>query len=115
MDESIHLGRNIRTIRLLLGIKQDLFALRLGIAQPNVSQLEKKGDISPDRLSAVAQALGVSVEAIKAFDENALLQTLTNLNISASTSVQGITNYYKDELARKDAQIADLMSQLAKK
>ncbi len=110
MNDSMHIGKNIRTIRLLLGLKQELFALRLGIAQPNVSQLEKQSRISDDRLKEVAQALGVSAETIKAFNETALLEALTNPSSHGNVAMQDIINYYKEELARKDAQIVQLMS-----
>jgi len=38
----VHIGKNIRAIRLLLGIKQEAFARKMGVSQQNISRLESR-------------------------------------------------------------------------
>ncbi len=75
----VHLGKNIARIRELRGIKQETLAAELGISQQAVSQLEQKEMMDKEKLEEVAQALGVTPEAIKAFNEEAAI-TIINSN-----------------------------------
>ena len=38
----VHQGHNVKRIREILGIKQDALAIKLGLSQQAVSQLEQK-------------------------------------------------------------------------
>ena len=75
----VHLGKNIARIRELKGMKQETLAAELGISQQAVSQLEQKDTMDREKLEEVAQALGVTPEAIKAFNEEAAI-TIINSN-----------------------------------
>jgi len=59
-----HMGKKIKFIRRLRDIKQSAVAEALGISQQAVSQLERAGTLDPEKLSAIAQVLGVSPEFI---------------------------------------------------
>ena len=74
-----HQGHNIKRIREILGIKQDVLAVDLGLTQQAVSLLEQKETLDVPMLEKVAQVLGVPEEAIKNFNEEAAI------NIIAST------------------------------
>ncbi len=66
----MHEGRNVKRIREILGIKQDMLASELGLSQQAISQLEQKEALDKDLLEKVAAALKIPVEAIKDFDED---------------------------------------------
>ena len=113
MQTAKHIGNNVRNMRLLKGMKQETFARELGIAQQNVSKMEKKKEISLDKLEAAARVLGVSVEAIEKFNEKAVL----NFAVDQQTGqivhpVKEVIEYFKDELKKKDDRIEELLSAL---
>jgi transcriptional regulator with XRE-family HTH domain len=68
-----HIGRKISRIRELRDMKQEALAQALGTSQQTVSTLENSEEIDDERLSQVAKALGVTVEAIKNFSEEAAI------------------------------------------
>ena len=75
----VHLGRNIARIRELKGMKQETLAEKLGTNQQAVSRLEQKETMDIKKLEEVADALGVTPEAIKSFSEEAAF-TIINSN-----------------------------------
>lgn len=75
---TIHEGRNVKRIREILGIKQDALALDLGLSQQAISQLEQKESIDKDLLEKIAKALKVTPEAIKSFNEQAVVNNINN-------------------------------------
>lgn len=68
-----HIGQNIRRLRELRGLKQDVLAMELGISQQSVSQLEQSETVAEETLIKIASALGVSANAILQFSEKAFL------------------------------------------
>ncbi len=64
-----HIGRKISRIRELKDMKQEALAQALGTNQQAISALENSENIDEEKLKEVAKALGVSVEAIKNFTE----------------------------------------------
>lgn len=85
-NERVHLGRNIRRLREMLGIKQEGLAYELGDdwTQKKVSSLEQKETIEDDLLEEVAKALKLPIEAIKNFSEEAAIYNIQN-NYDGST------------------------------
>ena len=73
-----HIGRKISYIRELRGMKQEALATALGISQQAVSIIENSEKIEDDRLKEVANALGVTTEAIKNFSEEAVFNNTQN-------------------------------------
>jgi transcriptional regulator with XRE-family HTH domain len=67
-----HIGRKISRIRELKDMKQEALAQAMGTNQQAVSILENSETIDEEKLSEVAKALGVSVEAIKNFSEESV-------------------------------------------
>ncbi|HVY75194.1 MAG TPA: helix-turn-helix transcriptional regulator [Puia sp.] len=113
MVRTNHLGRNLRQIRILRGMKQETFARALGVTQQNISKMEKKKDISKEKLETAAKVLGVSVQAIKEFNEKAVL----NFAVDQQTGqvihpVKEVIDYFKEELLKKDKKIEELTSRL---
>lgn len=68
-----HIGRNISRIREFRGMKQEALAIALGMSQQYVSTLEGSENIDDERLSKIAEALGVSTEAIKSFSDEGVI------------------------------------------
>lgn len=112
-----HIGRNLRHIRLLKGMKQTTFAKSLGIAQQNVSKMENKKEISMGKLEAAAKVLGLTVDAIEKFNEKNILNN--NIALEQGTGqtnhvypIKEIIEYFKDELLKRNNKIEELTSEL---
>jgi|GEM_PF-2190333 len=117
MSETIHIGKNLRHIRLLKGMKQTTFARGLGIAQQNVSKMENKKKLSMEKLEAAAKVLGITVDAIEKFNEKNILNN--NFALEEGTGqtnhvypVKEIIEYFKEELLKRDNKIEELTSEL---
>jgi transcriptional regulator with XRE-family HTH domain len=82
-----HIGRKISRIRELRDMKQEALAQALGISQQTISAIENSETIEEERLIEVAKALGVTVEAIKSFSE------------------EGMINYFNTFTDTKDSQV----------
>ena len=93
-EKTIHQGRNVKRIREMLGIKQDVLASDLGLSQQAISQLEQKEALDKDMLEKIAAVLKVPVEAIKNFDEKSALNIISNTFTSTDSSTLNAINYY---------------------
>lgn len=82
-------GKNLQRIRVYLGVKQDALANDLGITQQAVSKLEQQEEIDEETLSKTADALGVSPDLIKNFDEEKAVYNINNFK--DNTLEQGST------------------------
>jgi transcriptional regulator with XRE-family HTH domain len=100
MEKStIHHGRNIRRFRDMLQIKQEALADKLGDnwTQSQVSRLEAKEEIDDVTLKEVSKALGIPVEAIRNFDEQAAIVNIQSNHEhanSGSGTIGNSLNYY---------------------
>ncbi len=92
-NTSIHIGRNVRRLREIKSIKQESLALTLAISQQKISKLEQSERIDEETLCKIADALGISVESIKNFDETAIINnscvshTMANANFDAMEKI----------------------------
>lgn len=68
-----HIGHNVGRIRELRGIKQDGLAYAIGLSQQTISHIENSETVDDERLAQIARELAVSVEAIKNFSDEALM------------------------------------------
>lgn|SRR5690606_20629576 len=73
-----HIGRKISRIRELRGMKQEALAMELGISQQSISLIEQSETIEDKKLEEVANALGVTKEAIENFSEESVLNIISN-------------------------------------
>jgi transcriptional regulator with XRE-family HTH domain len=128
MKDTVHLGENIRRILDLKGIKQDAFAERMGVSQVSISKLLSTPKIDDERLKEVADKLGMSVEAIKKFDAEAVMLFIENVNsYDQSTGsiaridiynihpIEEVTKLYERMLKEKNEEIEKLKQELGKK
>lgn len=92
-----HVGRNISRIRELRGIKQEALAISIGLSQQSVSNIEGSETVDEDKLQAIAEVLGVSVEAIKNYSDEAVFNiisnTFHNTSSDSSTLIASSMNY----------------------
>lgn len=80
-----HIGRNIAKIREFRGIKQESLAIDLGISQQAISKLESEQTISEEKLKQIADALGVTSDTIKNFDEEKIIYNINNVQNNTNT------------------------------
>lgn len=78
MERKVKVGRNIKFLRNLKGIKQETVALELGISQPEYSLIENSEDVEDSIIFQVAQILNVTPEIIKEFNENQVFYNIEN-------------------------------------
>lgn len=84
-----HIGRNISRIRELRGMKQEALAIAIGISQQSVSNIEGSETVEEEKLTEVAKALGVSVDAIKNFSEEAMINYFNTFTENDFSNSQG--------------------------
>ncbi|MCS3798332.1 helix-turn-helix domain-containing protein [Niastella sp. OAS944] len=80
MAISTHQGENIKSIREIRKMKQETLAELMGDdwTQKKISLLEGKESIEPEILEQAAKALNTSVDAIKNYDPEAVVNFITN-------------------------------------
>lgn len=59
-------------------MKQDVLAIELGVSQQTISKLEQSETIESDVLEKIAKVLGLSVDSIKNFNEEAVFNIIGN-------------------------------------
>ena len=98
-DKKIHQGRNVKRFREMRGMKQEALAMELGEdwSQRRVSLLEAKGEIEPEILKQVANALKMPVEAFTDLDDeetfNIISNTFHNNSHDNSSIISSALNY----------------------
>lgn len=92
-----HLGHKIGRIRELRGLKQETLAHELKVSQQTVSKIEQSETIDELMLEQIASILGVSVDGIKNFSEEAVFNiisnTFNNTSSDSSTLIASSLNY----------------------
>ncbi|WP_448700878.1 helix-turn-helix domain-containing protein [Mucilaginibacter sp. AW1-3] len=78
MAETLHIGRKISKLRELRGMKQETLATELGISQQAISKIEQSAEVEEDALAKIANVLGLTPEAVKAFTEEAVFNIISN-------------------------------------
>jgi len=91
-----HIGRKISRIRELRGIKQEHLAMELGVSQQSVSRMESNEIVEDELLEKVAKILGVPVEGIKNFSEEAVFNYFNTFNDTSVNNGAVVGNGYKD-------------------
>jgi len=90
---NLHIGRKISKIRELRGMKQETLASELGISQQAVSKIEQSADVDGEALEKIAKILGVPADAIKNFNDDAVLNIISNTFTSHDTSTLNAINF----------------------
>ena len=78
--QPIHIGRKISRIREIRGMKQDHLAMELGISQQAISRIEQSEQVDGTTLDKIAEVLGISVEGLKGFSEEGIVNYFNTFN-----------------------------------
>ena len=78
ISKEMHLGKNVKRLREILGIKQEFLADRLSLSQQTVSRLESQEELDDDILYKISKVLNVPVEAIKNYNDDIAINIISN-------------------------------------
>ena len=81
-----HIGRNISRIRELKDLKQEALAQALGVSQQAVSAIENSETVDEQKLIEIAKALDVTVEAIKNFSDEGVINYFNSFHDNIVTT-----------------------------
>lgn len=93
-EKRVHEGRNIKRFREMLGIKQEALAWELGEDwnQKKVSLMEAREQVDTELLARVSHILKIPVEAFKTFDEEQMINIVSNTFTSNDSSTLNAIN-----------------------
>ncbi|WP_431213804.1 helix-turn-helix domain-containing protein [Puia sp. P3] len=86
----LHMGRKIERIRRLRGMTQTELGTALGITKQAVSKMEQTEKIEDGKLKTVADALGVTEEGLKSFNEENVLYNTYNFYENSGVNAASI-------------------------
>lgn len=91
-----HLGRNVKRLREILGMKQETLAIELGgdWNQKKISLLESKDTIDRPLLEQIAQVLKLPVDAIENYSDEGTVNVIATTFNSNDTSTLNAINPY---------------------
>jgi transcriptional regulator with XRE-family HTH domain len=84
-----HIGRKISRIRELRDMKQEALAIALGMSQQTISTIENSETVDEQKLAEIAKALGVTVEAIKNFSEENMINYFNTFTDNEFSNIHG--------------------------
>lgn len=87
------IGSKIRKLRQIKGLSQKMFAAELNISQQAVSKIENSESINEETLSRVSEILGVTIETITNFDEDAAFTNIIEKNETINQRCEVVNNY----------------------
>lgn len=88
----LHVGRKIERVRRLRGMTQTDLGDLLGISKQAVSKLEQTEHVDGERLKQVAEALGVTEEGLKKFNEETVLYNTINFYENCGVTTSAVSN-----------------------
>lgn len=98
----LHMGRKIERVRRLRGMTQTELGEALGITKQAVSKMEQTEQFDDERLKSIAEALGVTEDGLKKFNEETVLYNTINFyencgvssaSINAHSEIETINNF----------------------
>ncbi|NCU05224.1 MAG: helix-turn-helix domain-containing protein [Chitinophagaceae bacterium] len=115
----LHKGRKIERVRKLRGWTQAELGEKLHITKQAVSKLEQSENVSDEKLKEIAEALGVTFEGLKEFNEERVLYNTNNFyencgvtatNLSAN--IETVNNPLKETIEMFERQLEIVRSEL---
>lgn len=109
-----HVGRNLQKVRVYLGVKQDALATDVGMSQQTISKIEQQEEIEDEQLKKLAEALGVSPELIRNFDEEKAVYNINSNNYREATINEGGSAVAAAQIFNPVEKIVELYERLLK-
>lgn len=108
-----HIGKNIAKLRGLRRLTQKEMAAKINLAQPEYSKIEQKAEIDDDLLMLIANALDVTPDAIKNFNEEAAVNFISS-TLTLNDNASSFNNYpiYNFNLIEKFLEMIEENKQL---
>ncbi len=89
-NSKLHIGRKIERVRRLRGFTQTDLGATLGITKQAVSKMEQSEKIEDEKLKSVAEALGVTEEGLKTFNEERVLYNTMNFYDNSGVNASAV-------------------------
>ena len=86
----LHIGRKIERVRKLRGMTQTELGDTLGITKQAVSKMEQSEKIEDEKIKQVAEALGVTEEGLKKYNEESVLYYTYNFYENSGVTAASI-------------------------
>ena len=87
-EKKLHHGQNVKRLREILGIKQDVLADGLGLSQQTVSRLEAQEELEEILLNKIANVLHIPVDTIKNYNDDIAVNIISNTFNGQSVAYQ---------------------------
>ena len=86
----LHMGRKIERVRRLRGLTQTDLGDALGITKQAVSKMEQTEKIEDEKLKTIAEALGVTEDGLKSFNEERVLYNTMNFYDNSGVNASSV-------------------------
>ena len=96
-NKKIHLGKNTQRVREIVGMKQETLAIKTGYSQQYISKLEQSTSFADDVLLKISEAMGVTPDLIKNFEEEKTIYNIQS-NITYHDSSVNSSGSYKPNI-----------------
>lgn len=118
-SNNVHQGHNVRIAREVKGIKQEVLAEQMKTTQPTISKHENSREVEEGWLEKYAEALGVSVDFLKTWEEDAKTivfeSNVVNNQDNAGTNTHiGYTNDNNNAMLNPLDKVTELYERLLK-
>ncbi len=90
----VHVGHNIAKLRGIRRLPQKDMATKLKMTQQEYSRLEKSEAVDEDKLALIAEALGVTAEVIKNFNDETAINIFSNNTLSDHATIVSNQPFY---------------------
>ena len=110
-EEKVHEGKNAKRIREITGLKQEALGQKCKskFDQRRISEYENMWTIPEPAFEEIAEALGVTVEFIRSFNEEKAIYYIQN---NQDTSRQNSLNHFPTITYESDKKIESLLEKL---
>ena len=88
MSKDVHHGRNVKRLREIMGIKQEVLADELRVSQQTVSRLESQLELDNEMLNKIANIMNIPVDAIKNYNDDIAVNIISSTFNEQSVAYQ---------------------------